>query len=134
MKFYSLSSAPYSMVRIGQQIAADFLATGDAVGARMAIEQHVLPVIEHARLADLMVDVRAQYAVILARTGDGEKARSLMRTLEAYDVNAEMRAHLRRQSELIETIAQARHQRKIGRNDPCPCGSGKKFKKCHGRA
>ncbi|KKU48359.1 MAG: Protein translocase subunit SecA, partial [candidate division WWE3 bacterium GW2011_GWA2_46_9] len=22
---------------------------------------------------------------------------------------------------------------KIGRNDPCPCGSGKKFKRCHGR-
>jgi preprotein translocase subunit SecA len=22
---------------------------------------------------------------------------------------------------------------KIGRNDPCPCGSGKKFKACHGR-
>jgi len=22
---------------------------------------------------------------------------------------------------------------KIGRNDPCPCGSGKKFKKCHGQ-
>ncbi len=22
---------------------------------------------------------------------------------------------------------------KIGRNDPCPCGSGKKFKKCHGK-
>jgi uncharacterized protein len=22
---------------------------------------------------------------------------------------------------------------KIGRNDPCPCGSGLKFKKCHGR-
>jgi uncharacterized protein YecA (UPF0149 family) len=21
-----------------------------------------------------------------------------------------------------------------GRNDPCPCGSGKKYKKCHGRA
>lgn len=21
----------------------------------------------------------------------------------------------------------------IGRNDPCPCGSGKKFKNCHGR-
>jgi preprotein translocase subunit SecA len=20
----------------------------------------------------------------------------------------------------------------VGRNDPCPCGSGKKFKKCHG--
>jgi SEC-C motif-containing protein len=23
---------------------------------------------------------------------------------------------------------------KIGRNDPCPCGSGKKYKFCHGRA
>jgi preprotein translocase subunit SecA len=21
---------------------------------------------------------------------------------------------------------------KVGRNDPCPCGSGKKFKHCHG--
>ena len=26
-----------------------------------------------------------------------------------------------------------REGEKIGRNDPCPCGSGKKFKKCHGR-
>ena len=24
-------------------------------------------------------------------------------------------------------------EQKIGRNDPCPCGSGKKFKNCHGR-
>lgn len=23
-------------------------------------------------------------------------------------------------------------EQKIGRNDPCPCGSGKKYKKCHG--
>jgi len=23
---------------------------------------------------------------------------------------------------------------KVGRNDPCPCGSGKKFKNCHGQA
>ena len=26
-----------------------------------------------------------------------------------------------------------RAEPKIGRNDPCPCGSGKKFKNCHGR-
>ena len=25
-----------------------------------------------------------------------------------------------------------RKDRKVGRNDPCPCGSGKKYKKCHG--
>jgi preprotein translocase subunit SecA len=22
---------------------------------------------------------------------------------------------------------------RVGRNDPCPCGSGKKFKQCHGK-
>ncbi|MBF0171694.1 MAG: SEC-C domain-containing protein [Nitrospinae bacterium] len=25
-----------------------------------------------------------------------------------------------------------RTEKKVGRNDPCPCGSGKKYKKCHG--
>jgi len=27
-----------------------------------------------------------------------------------------------------------RDEPKVGRNDPCPCGSGKKYKKCHGMA
>jgi len=26
-----------------------------------------------------------------------------------------------------------RQSRKVGRNDPCPCGSGKKYKQCHGK-
>jgi len=30
----------------------------------------------------------------------------------------------------VKTIT--RDQPKVGRNEPCPCGSGKKFKKCHG--
>ena len=25
------------------------------------------------------------------------------------------------------------HGPKVGRNDPCPCGSGKKYKHCHGK-
>ena len=32
----------------------------------------------------------------------------------------------------VETFK--REAPKVGRNDPCPCGSGKKFKKCHGAA
>jgi preprotein translocase SecA subunit len=31
----------------------------------------------------------------------------------------------------VETVR--RDGDKVGRNDPCPCGSGKKYKKCHGR-
>jgi preprotein translocase subunit SecA len=30
-------------------------------------------------------------------------------------------------------IAKERHTQDVGRNDLCPCGSGKKFKKCHGK-
>ena len=26
-----------------------------------------------------------------------------------------------------------RTEKKVGRNDPCPCGSGKKYKHCHGK-
>ena len=26
-----------------------------------------------------------------------------------------------------------REQPKVGRNEPCPCGSGKKYKQCHGK-
>ncbi len=29
-------------------------------------------------------------------------------------------------------LAAPRTEPKVGRNDPCPCGSGKKYKKCHG--
>ncbi len=32
-----------------------------------------------------------------------------------------------------DTIKTSKKSNKIGRNDPCPCGSGKKYKNCHGR-
>ena len=31
---------------------------------------------------------------------------------------------------LLAPLHQAARDPKVGRNDPCPCGSGKKFKKC----
>ncbi len=37
-------------------------------------------------------------------------------------------------SDGAEKAQPVRKQKKIGRNDPCPCGSGKKYKKCCGRA
>jgi preprotein translocase subunit SecA len=32
----------------------------------------------------------------------------------------------------VQTVK--REGKKVGRNDPCPCGSGKKYKKCHGQS
>lgn len=37
----------------------------------------------------------------------------------------------RQEAQKVETVR--RDEPKIGRNDPCPCGSGKKYKQCHGR-
>jgi len=34
-------------------------------------------------------------------------------------------------STAVQTVHTSEHE-KTGRNDPCWCGSGKKFKKCHG--
>ncbi len=33
-----------------------------------------------------------------------------------------------------QRVQPVRVEKKVGRNDPCPCGSGKKYKQCHGRA
>jgi preprotein translocase subunit SecA len=40
----------------------------------------------------------------------------------------------RRPQPQIQVQPVRREGPKIGRNDPCPCGSGQKFKKCHGAA
>jgi len=36
----------------------------------------------------------------------------------------------RRQQQKVQPV---RVEKKVGRNDPCPCGSGKKYKNCHGK-
>jgi preprotein translocase subunit SecA len=64
-------------------------------------------------------------------------------TESAAEVERQMAAR-RQQQAVIETHGTAedaaaakpgtvtRQEPKVGRNDPCPCGSGKKYKKCHG--
>lgn len=51
--------------------------------------------------------------------------------LPAWDglLTAERRKELYREQKRSGTIVK---EKKIGRNDPCPCGSGKKYKKCCG--
>lgn len=66
---------------------------------------------------------------------------------EPYDIRQDYRSlYASEQERLKRLAAEKQHKReqsiqqaarrsgpKIGRNDPCPCGSGKKYKKCHGR-
>lgn len=75
----------------------------------------------------------AQYPALLA--GCGQKGFDLAWDeilLAAWASQAERHA--------AEVVRRQKHQSKIqphqrlpGRNEPCPCGSGSKFKNCHGR-
>jgi len=65
----------------------------------------------------------------------------LMRTPEEEEalIREYQRRKRREQQEMrmvgggqMEKPQQVIRKEKVGRNDPCPCGSGKKYKKCHG--
>jgi preprotein translocase subunit SecA len=48
-------------------------------------------------------------------------------------VQTPSRLTLNRGDEPVTQKTVHRDHDKVGRNDPCPCGSGKKYKKCHGK-
>jgi preprotein translocase subunit SecA len=67
-----------------------------------------------------------------------ERLRALRAAEEARRREREMRlqaTHPSGQASAPAPAAAARREgRKVGRNEPCPCGSGRKYKKCHGAA
>ncbi|MBK1711115.1 hypothetical protein, partial [Marichromatium gracile] len=81
MKFYNMAGAPESMVRVGQDLADEFVARKDYEGAREVMEQHVLPIVNTAGLVNRLVQVRSQYAVILALCGRHDDADAEMTRL-----------------------------------------------------
>jgi hypothetical protein len=142
VKLYKMAGAMLSVLRVSQDAADAFVAQRDYVGARMMMEQHLLGDLRLSGLVDQNADVQGQYAVILAYTGEIAAARKLMASLRAYDIPPAMRAQLDGQRAIIEHTARAfdasdgrprvRETPKVGRNDVCPCGSGLKYKRCHG--
>ena len=46
---------------------------------------------------------------------------------------ADQEAAMKAQGEAAKPVTIRREQPKVGRNAPCPCGSGKKYKQCCGR-
>lgn len=141
MKFYNMTAAPESLVRVGQDLADEFVARKDYVGAKEVLEQYVLPVVNEAGLIQRLVQVRSQYAVILALAGEHEQAEAEMCRLAPFfeGLTGEQRLEVENQSNYIAQLAYkaaksevTRFFGAVGRNEPCPCGSGVKYKKCHG--
>ncbi len=66
-----------------------------------------------------------------------ERQRRLLAALQAQHAEAQSalatpEPSAAEQGPLPSAIPQVRAERKVGRNEPCPCGSGKKYKSCHG--
>ncbi|PZR86736.1 MAG: hypothetical protein DI537_27880 [Stutzerimonas stutzeri] len=166
LKFYDLARAPDSMFRVGQDLVDQFITKRDFDGALQVMETIILPQLRQWKLADYLITVRSQYAVVLAYCARFSEAEAEMARLEPYEhglpplVQKELKnqrgliANLRRFGPppkwvpppgLLEGLARRYpkagsipqrpvqpERRKIGRNERCPCGSGKKYKHCHG--
>jgi preprotein translocase subunit SecA len=81
-------------------------------------------------------DARSAMASAAARasSGDGEPQHlpSVAREIERKQARQQRDLQYQTGPAQAEAPKPVRAAAKVGRNDPCPCGSGKKYKKCHG--
>ena len=94
------------------------------------------PLVEYRFAADEMFegvvseikrDTVRDLLLVRIRTGEEVKRQRVAKESAAGTAEA-MNAGTEKAKPKVKTAAE-----KVGRNDPCPCGSGKKFKNCHGR-
>ena len=77
-------------------------------------------------LENLKFQVVSLLCRVQVRLRDPEQEKAEAEQKAASDAQAEDEEKMREQAKLYAGMH-------IGRNDPCPCGSGKKFKNCHGK-
>ena len=82
----------------------------------------------------------ASAPVSAGTSGNGSGSRRSRALTSMDDMEAAFQRRKRRELDqarlagggMQEAVQQVVRGDKVGRNDPCPCGSGKKYKKCHG--
>jgi preprotein translocase subunit SecA len=82
-----------------------------------AIKEDVIRILSH-------VQVRSPEAVEAEERLKREQAQAAMQFQHAH-AQSEIQAQAKKNPAAPST--------KVGRNEPCPCGSGKKYKQCHGK-
>jgi preprotein translocase subunit SecA len=93
-----------------------------------SIRENVTDIIFKVQVVDES-SVRSVYQVSEARHADATNAGLTVE--QTPDQQAAMRSQGTDTPQTVQTIR--REVPRVGRNDPCPCGSGKKYKKCHGK-
>src|SRR5205814_1539487 len=91
----------------------------------------MLSAINHQFVSQMM-RVQVQRADATAEETARLQRMLAQRAKQAQEGRANQEGKLDRES--APKQAAKREGPRVGRNDPCPCGSGKKYKKCHGSA
>ncbi|AHY05688.1 preprotein translocase subunit SecA [Serratia plymuthica] len=86
-------------------------------------------------LESLKYEVISVLSKVQVRMPEEVEAMELQRREEAERLAAQQQLSHYEENALVteDSNAPASAERKVGRNDLCPCGSGKKYKQCHGR-
>lgn len=92
---------------------------------------------------NMLMNVKRETVHLMARVEPITREQMEMMELQRREELARQKMQLQHEqaASLTEPVPEVkmtqapvmREGRKVGRNDPCPCGSGKKFKSCHGQ-
>jgi hypothetical protein len=123
------------------RLTAQNLADADkAVTEALATIEGLADKPAHERVASALVDAQPHvYAKLVALLAEdvkeaamtAETASTIIKPTEVVIDAFDAALSGRRPGEQQGTVVTGE---KVGRNEPCPCGSGKKYKKCHGEA
>ncbi|ARN79974.1 UPF0149 family protein [Methylocystis bryophila] len=121
------------------RIVADDWVDGFMDGVRLRSEpwQELFQQPDCALLSPILAHLRdkdGKYVLFDPMTGEGEKQLRLAVEALPEAVVALSRYWRRRRAFANGDMEAVSLFGKVGRNEPCPCGSGKKFKRCHGEA
>ena len=109
--------------------AIDILVKAEIVAHPNQIQQRPMQVIEQGAVDKASGDVMEEEL----QTEQVQPTQSSAFLPESNNPSGGVEITVRKKGSVIEQSLMGSAMKKVGRNDPCPCGSGKKYKKCHGK-
>ena len=102
------------------------------------IKREVIKMLSHVKVradedVEAMEQQRQQEAEAAAVQYQHQEAENQLTGDEQSEVGQAGETGNADQDDRVRQTPFTRTERKVGRNEPCPCGSGKKYKQCHGK-
>ena len=128
---WEMNSKAVATLMRGRLAVPDYAeAKAREAAEREAREQH-RQVEAQRRAAAQQQEIRREYTT--STTGLPNPYANYSTTRDTYPGESAQREAAQNAGQSSQPVQPAKADPRIGRNDPCPCGSGKKYKNCHGR-